>query len=245
MPITSPDGIQYPDTATGFTPQATHWAALADSTQAAITGLRGASIAPVATLAARNALYPTPVQGNTVSRLDTGYIERYFSEYSSGGNPGGATPADWYPIAGALPFARVQRSNTAFTIPSGAYSNLSLTTYWTEQTRRNVAPFANGFTIPITGIYRVTATLAAFSGTSLLAGFAPGGLTVTTPPQMEGGNVSGALQNWCIPNCSMTKKYNAGDTVQLWALSGGAPGVWNTDSRGSTWSIEYIAPPVN
>lgn len=245
MPLTSPDGIKYPDNDTGYTPQSTHWASLADSTQDAITNLRSASIAPVATLAARNALYPTPVQGNTVSRLDTGYIERYFSEYSSGGNPGGATPADWYPIAGALPVARVQRSNTAFTIPSSAYTDVSLTTYWTEQTRRGFAAFNNGWTIPITGIYRVSATIAAFSGTSMLAGFAPGGLTVTTPAMVEGGNVSGALQNWCIPNCSLIKKYNAGDTVKLWALSGGSPGVWNTDVRGSTWSIEYIAPPVN
>jgi len=53
----------------------------------------------VASAAARNALYPSPVQGNKVFRSDLGYEETYFGLFNATTNPGGATPAGWYPTA--------------------------------------------------------------------------------------------------------------------------------------------------
>lgn len=97
MGLTSPDNIPFPDPGTTLTPLETHFAAQAQATQDALDAVRGSTAPPVASEAARNALYPTPVQGNAVYRLDRGYTERYYSEYASSGNPGGRTPADWYP----------------------------------------------------------------------------------------------------------------------------------------------------
>lgn len=245
MGATVPDEIPYPEIGTNLTPLATHFAALAQGAQEAIDAVRASTSPPVNSDAERFALYPTPVQGNTVLRRDKGYTEAFFSEYSLTGNPGGATPAGWYPIAGALPFGRLIRGATAFTIPSGSYSNISANNYWTEQTRRNMPAFNAGWTIPITGIYNITATFSANGGSSMLAGFAPDGLTITSPPMMEGQSVSGALQLWTAPTPNLTRKFNAGDKICLWALAGTANAIWNLDSRGSTWSIQYVAPPVN
>lgn len=97
MGFTTPDNIPFPDPGSTLTPLETHFAAVAQGAQDAISALRGSTTPPAASEAQRNAIYPTPVQGNAVFRTDRGYVERYYSEYSSGGNPGGRTPADWYP----------------------------------------------------------------------------------------------------------------------------------------------------
>lgn len=90
-------GIVYPETENVLTPLAPHLAALAQTADDAIAAVRDASSVPVPTEAARNTLYPNPVQGNSVYRSDRGYVERYYEEYASSGNPGGKTPAGWYP----------------------------------------------------------------------------------------------------------------------------------------------------
>lgn len=97
MGTTTPDNIAYPDPSTALNPLYTHFANLAETAQAAINNIRVAASPVVVSAAARNAVYPTPLQGNSVWRADLGYEERYFSEYSPTANPGGATPAGWYP----------------------------------------------------------------------------------------------------------------------------------------------------
>jgi len=47
----------------------------------------------VASQAARNSLFPTPVQGDAVWRTDTGIEQRYYTAYNSKTNPGGKTPS--------------------------------------------------------------------------------------------------------------------------------------------------------
>lgn len=44
----------------------------------------------------RNALIPSPVQGDTVIRTDKGYVETYKSVYNQASNPFGGSPAGWY-----------------------------------------------------------------------------------------------------------------------------------------------------
>lgn len=103
MGLTSPDAIPYPDGTTAFAPLHAHFAAVAEGAQTAVNNLRASASPPVGSATARNAIYPTPVQGNAVFRTDKGYEERFYAEYSAGGNPGGATPAGWYPTSGAKP----------------------------------------------------------------------------------------------------------------------------------------------
>lgn len=58
--------------------------------------LQTASPVAVASAAARNALYPTPIQGQSVFRTDLGYQETYYGLYNSSTNPGGRATAGWY-----------------------------------------------------------------------------------------------------------------------------------------------------
>lgn len=49
----------------------------------------------------RGVVFPDPKQGDMVRQ--NGQILMFFSAYNATSNPGGATPAGWYPIAGRLP----------------------------------------------------------------------------------------------------------------------------------------------
>lgn len=50
----------------------------------------------VASSAARDAIFASPSQGNSVWRNDLGAVETYYAAYNSSTNPGGRTPAGWY-----------------------------------------------------------------------------------------------------------------------------------------------------
>lgn len=144
MGLTTPENLPYPDPGTTLTPLETHFAALAEAVQDGFDAIRTSTAPPVASDAARNALYPTPIQGNAVFRLDRGYTERYYGEYSSGGNPGGRTPADWYPdgvatlpepvvtdvgsqtLTGTSVWGTLPWAGTNFIIPAPMWVDLSL-----------------------------------------------------------------------------------------------------------------------
>lgn len=52
----------------------------------------------VTSAAARNELYPKPVQGDSVYRLDLGFEERYYETYNSQNNVGGKPNPGWYEV---------------------------------------------------------------------------------------------------------------------------------------------------
>lgn len=55
----------------------------------------------VANQAARDAMYPTPIQGNAVWRNDLGYAETYYTLYNSSTNTGGhPNGPGWFPTTG-------------------------------------------------------------------------------------------------------------------------------------------------
>lgn len=100
--LTSPDGIVYPTSTDFIAPLETTLAVMATSMQAAITAQGKYFVPVVSSIAARAAIFPTAVQGNRVYRSDLGYEEGYFGAYSASTNPGGATPAGWYPRSAEL-----------------------------------------------------------------------------------------------------------------------------------------------
>lgn len=91
MQIT-PEGVPYADTSDAMS--------IADITAAMATGIseqlaKLASAGIVANQAERDALYPNPIQGNTVFRQDYGRRETYFGLYNASTNPGGMAVAGW------------------------------------------------------------------------------------------------------------------------------------------------------
>lgn len=73
---------------------------VADITAAMATGIseqlaKLAAAGIVDSQAARDELYPNPVQGNTVFRSDLGSRQTYYAAYNGTTNPNGRTPAGW------------------------------------------------------------------------------------------------------------------------------------------------------
>lgn len=88
----TPEGVPYATTSDAMS--------VADITAAMATGISEqlAKIAAggvVANQAARDELYPNPVQGNSVFRSDLGIKQTYFAAYNAATNPSGRTPAGW------------------------------------------------------------------------------------------------------------------------------------------------------
>lgn len=135
------------------------------------TTLESGATRTVSSASARDLLFPTPVQGNTVWRSDKGWEERYFALYNSSSNVGGATPAGWYPVSGALPTARLTKSGNQST--SGTSNTQTILTW--DVTSIDVGGMSGvnsySLTAPISGVYTVNAracfaytTSGTFSG---------------------------------------------------------------------------------
>lgn len=121
-------------------------AAMQTSTEAAILATRGMIVSPtVASAAARDALYPAPAQGNRVFRSDVGWEETYYALYNAGTNPGGVTPAGWYPTGGNMPRIAVSRI-TDSAAGSGTWTD------WNWTTAPVIKENRGGFTLNATKI---------------------------------------------------------------------------------------------
>lgn len=92
MPNTS-EGIFYADNSTEMS-VADITAAMATSIDTQINILKQGGI--VSSDTARDALYPIPVQGNSVFRSDLGLRQTYYAQYNASTNPGGKPTAGWY-----------------------------------------------------------------------------------------------------------------------------------------------------
>lgn len=91
-----------------------------------VSALETAAPRTVANQAARDALYPTPVQGNSVFRTDLGAVETYFGLYSVS-NPGGRDTAGWYTTNRASGLVPVKA--TTYTAVNGTGSMTALGSY--------------------------------------------------------------------------------------------------------------------
>ena len=92
MPLT-PNDIFYADTSSQMS-VADITAAMATSIDAQIDRLEQTGVVDSAT--ARDAIYPVPVQGNSVFRSDLGIRQTYYTAWNASTNPGGkGTVAGW------------------------------------------------------------------------------------------------------------------------------------------------------
>lgn len=102
MPATTLEGIWFPDDSAPVAPLEGLFLAQANSVDLALTKLRRDAAVPVLDREARDAMFPQAAPGNSVYRLDRGYVERYYGQYNAATNPGGKESAGWYGPAGTL-----------------------------------------------------------------------------------------------------------------------------------------------
>lgn len=227
-------GIYYAD---GTTPMSigTITAAQANSTGDTIDSLKLNTSVPVANQSARDALFPTPVQGNAVWRKDLGYEERYFEVYSIA-NTGGATPAGWYPTFGNVPLLSYGM-NASQAIGTGM-TNLNFNS-------GVVQSIANGITFtPSTGIAQVvTPGIYRISGQTHFQGTGAGSRILSIVK-----NGVALISNYQQPatpggwGIEVTTKLNAGDTINLGASATVATTTYPGGAYWTSLAIQYIAP---
>ncbi|ACY35931.1 hypothetical protein CMP1-35 [Clavibacter phage CMP1] len=100
MPATTLEGIWFPDESSPVAPLEGLMLAQANSVDLALTKLRRDAAVPVLDREARDNMFPQAAQGNSVYRLDRGYVERYYGQYNAATNPGGKDSAGWYAPSG-------------------------------------------------------------------------------------------------------------------------------------------------
>lgn len=107
------------------------------------------SVSTVADEAARDALFPTPVQGDAVWRADLNIEQRYYGLYSSA-NLGGKSIAGWYAAT----------SSYAVVIPTGATVTGTGATYSINEV--GDVTFSNATGITINNIFPPTSLVASY-----------------------------------------------------------------------------------
>jgi len=217
---------------------------LGNSISTTLTSYKTAAPRTVADAAARNSLFPSPVQGNSVFRTDVGYEERYYSLYNVSTNPGGVSVAGWYPVSGKLPKALARRSTTAVTLSTG-WADRSATANWTTLFADNVVTYANGWIVPVTGYYEVSVAIAASDtvGVAVAPNTAPTGQTATGVfLSSVGGAVAFATGS---VRARSFVRLTAGDVLKVSVISGSAS-TWHTTTTsidGNHFALSYVSPP--
>lgn len=101
-------------------------------------------------------------------RSDKGWTEQYLATYNSSTNPGGATPAGWYPFQGVKPAARLIRpANQSTSGTSGTATKIEFNSVVFD-TANLSGPNTYSLTAPVAGIYHVLIHTAYASGNAAL-----------------------------------------------------------------------------
>lgn len=167
--LTTPDSLYVPTGTDSVAPLNTVLANMQNSVQNALKTRGGAA---VGSSAARDAVFPSPTQNNSVYRTDLGYSEIYYASYNGTSNPGGATTAGWYPSPTALIRGKATRT-TAFSVPNASARTAVTLGLDTSFTRGVQASGTAGLIAPASGEYLVRGrwTWAANSTNNRLHGF--------------------------------------------------------------------------
>jgi hypothetical protein len=100
---TANHNIWTPDGSTQMTPIQTPFTTLAQSVDDALTVTEALIPSkPISSPAERISAFPNPKQGDSVYRMDRGWVERYYTAYNAASNPGGRPFAGWFAPAGTL-----------------------------------------------------------------------------------------------------------------------------------------------
>jgi len=213
MPVTASKSISFPDSTYPVSPLENLFSSMATSVDTALTTLQQATASSVSNQAARDAIFPSPVQGNSTYRQDLGWYEMYYAAYSSSSNPGGAKTPGWYPAPNQGPMAMAKNDGSG-TVGT-AYARFG---GWTTVNSLGMGvTAANGqVTMPYEGFYDISYSVGtANSGASaymLQAGSAAEliGYVGPSTTAVSGGGIY---------------PFASGDTVSPYALQSTSAGV--------------------
>ena len=191
----------------------------------------------VADAAARDVLYPSPVQGNAVFRNDRGWAEQYYGLYNASTNPGGANPAGWYPVNGRLPKIVLQLTGgitigTSLAVPTGTPTAIYNDGF--------AAPSGWVVTAPLDGLYKVTYSVTTGSGGSaLVIGEIRRGSTTGTRYGFEVASQQSTSERNNL-TMSALMPLSASQQTALWVRAS----VSLTAGEEHYLTVEYVAPKI-
>ena len=183
------------------------------------------SFATVANAAARDALYPSPVQGNRVFLSDLGMEQTYFGLYNLSTNPGGRVAAGWYPSQRNVGLVPITTSNV--TTSGGSYvKNGGLVT------------FSGVTSISLNGVFGAAYDNYRLIVSDLISG---SGVTSLMLRMRSGGTDNSSntyYQLWTMKRLSGTFQDNTGGPATMYSLVG----FDGNTSYSWHWSGDVIAP---
>ena len=168
-------------------------------TVGAITDRRvfmGKRLQSVGTSAARDIVFPAPVQGDMVWRDDLGALETYYGLYNASSNPGGRDTAGWYTDTRQTGLRPIQP--TSAVIASGTGSSNSL----------GQINFTNATSVTINGVftsnyrnYRIICSLAQSAEAEIRLRYSVGGVVTASNYYQGAGRAAGnVFDNYSITN---------------------------------------------
>lgn len=190
--------------------------------------------------AARDAFYGVPASaaarralqdsGATCLRLDLGYEEQYYAGFNDptalANVAFGVPVAGWYPVAGAM-WGNVVRSAAAFNIPNAA-TDVSANANWTPESGRGI-DYANGWPIPVTGIYEMSFHWFGGGAIDAYAGFGVG----ATP------DIAWNIDSNYGSRLTVVKKLTAGDLLKAFARASTVT-AWSTGQANGAFSCRWL-----
>jgi hypothetical protein len=239
----APGFIPLYDDTTSFAPIQDPFNGTSQAVNAALIAMQKTVAPTVANQAARDALYPTPTQGNRVLRADLGWEEMYYTLYNSGTNPGGATPAGWYPIAGVKAGGKVLRAVTTVTFPAITWTLVTGSSDLVPaggKAATGVSAYNGTWVAPFAGMWKVEAQISVNAAVSIFLAVKKNSTTLDTANAVVLNTAAGA-SGLTAANVSGTVKLAAGDILRL-AVFPSASAPWNTTDVLSFFGIEFVEP---
>lgn len=258
MTVTPIFGIHVPDGRTKLKDLGTELSQTANDLEAALVA---ASIPPVtpaavmvaASAAARDQYWGVPGtaaarttlqnRGATTIRTDKGWTEQYFAQWHATQNPGGASVPGWYPITGAVPFARMVKTNAGQALTA---AGVLLDGMQIVESAGGFTIASNRLTVPIAGMYKVTLKPYLSSGAAGTAAVGVATGTSTSPNPDAGpvgiyykgaadeSNASFSADVYLAANSTLGISGQLGEgSVTLWG---------NGTTRGTYLEARYIGP---
>jgi hypothetical protein len=135
----------------------------------------------------------------------------------------------------------MRRSGTATTIGAPpAYTNLSPNTFWTENFRDGFAAYANGITIPVSGVYRIAYTIT--TNTPILAGITVNKDSAVTYLDYQAPSSSVAAQGFSVAAASVEIPLLANQIIRLFAIPASGNPTWQTVAGLSAFQASFVRP---
>lgn len=132
----------------------------------------------------------------------------------------------------------MSRANTAVTISSSVYQNLSASANWTEAFRSEIDAYADGIVVAVTGVYDVSYAITAAQ--ALFAGVTVNKETSVVLSDLKATSTGPLIQGVAIATTSTRMALNAGDKIRLFGIANAAGATWRTEPGMSSFQAQLV-----